>query len=121
MAWRKHSGKRYRLLALLQLVIFLPACNIWQVQQASPADLVTTTRPSMVRVSSASNSRVELKNPEVQGDTLYGLRWSREDEAWSRRTALPLANIKDVALLRTDFGRTAVLLLGAAAVGLVAL
>ena len=75
----------------------------------------------MVRVSSSSNSRLELRSPEVLGDTLYGLRWSRRDEAWSERTGIPLTDVRDVALRRTDVNRTAVLVLGIAAVTVVAL
>ena len=121
MHWLRHSAKTHRLLALLQLTAFLPACSTWQVQQASPAEVVTTGRPRAVRVSSTSNSRLELRYPEVQGDTLYGLRWSRRDEAWSQRTGIPLTEVKDVALLRTDYSRTAVLMLGLAGVTVVAL
>jgi hypothetical protein len=109
--WR--SSKARKVLALLQLLAFLPSCTSWQVQPAaSPRDLVTTDRPHLVRVTRADSSRAVLSDPSVQGDTLYGAPVTSDSASALRRTGVPLSDVKEIAVRRSDPTRTTLFIVG---------
>ena len=92
-------------------VACLSACTKWQVQQASPQQLLTQHQPEKLRVSLVDNTDVVLRRPEIRGDSLYGVRDESElrlDYASGRppshgaSAALPLADVEKVAVRKID-------------------
>jgi hypothetical protein len=107
------SSRVYAFPAVLQLIAFLTSCTNWQVQPAaSPRDLVATERPHVVRVTRSDSSRVVLNDPSVQGDTLYGTPATSDTARTTARISVPLSEITDIAVRRTDPNRTTVFAVG---------
>jgi hypothetical protein len=102
-----------RLIALVQLAVFLPACTSWQVEPATPAELLGK-RPSMVRLTTSDSSRVVLLDPEVRGDTLYGHRQLPDQSRAEQPEAIALAQVQEIAILRSDPTKTTLLVTGIA-------
>ena len=72
----------------------LGACTRWQVA-SSPAAALTGRGHRVVRVTTAQGARLELRDPEVSRDSLYG--FSHQPAAGVRgRVALPLAQVTRV-------------------------
>jgi hypothetical protein len=105
-----------RLLALVQLAAFLPACTSWQVQPASPADVLATQRPERIRVIRADSSDMTLRNPEIHGDTLYGVPSHSTSSTGPERASIPLAKVEQVAVLRPDNTKSTLFAVGLAVV-----
>jgi hypothetical protein len=105
---------------------YLSACTQWEVQQVSPQQLLTQGQPEKLRVSLVDSTEVVLRHPEIRGDSLYGVRDEsalRLDYASGRPpshgapAALPLADVKNVAVRKINPVTTGLLVsVGAAAV-----
>ena len=100
-----------RLCVLLQLSVFLSACMSWQTQPVSPTQLINDQRPSVVRVTRPDSSRIVLREPVVQGDTLIGFPQSATADSLIR-TRVPLADVQDIAILRSDPNKNTLLAAG---------
>ncbi len=109
---RSSSAKRF--FALVQLVTFLPGCSTWEVQSASPADVLENQHPNAVRVTRSDSSRITLQKPEISGDTLYG---TVGDYGMQRepRTAVAVSDVDHVEVPRVNGTNTALVGLGIAA------
>jgi hypothetical protein len=95
----------------LLVFAYLSACTKWQVQQVSPQQLLTQHQPEKLRVSLVDNTEVVLRQPEIRGDSLHGVRDEsalRLDRASGRPpshgapAALPLADVEKVAVRKID-------------------
>lgn len=104
MRWRKRSPTGRQLAALAQLALFLPACTSWRVEPVAPADLIAT-KPYLVRLTLPDSSRLTLTDPVIRGDTLYGYRENADPRA-GRPDAVPVAQVREVAVRRPDPTKT---------------
>lgn len=71
----------------------------WRVQPPPPANVVTEQHPKRIRVSRADSTKIVLRNPSVIGDSLVGVG------AAHRRVALPLTEVTQVEVEKTDAGK----------------
>ena len=83
----------------------------WRVQPPPPANLVTEQHPKRIRVSRADNTKIVLRNPSVVGDSLVAL------DGANRRFALPLTQVTQVEVEKTDGGKVTFAVVGGAAGG----
>jgi len=105
---------RYRLRAvlLLFLLLNLTACATWQGVASPPsvADHIVAGRPERVRVTLQDGTQMELEHPIVSGDQLLGER-SRTNfilqSLGDNAVSVPLADIINLEVQRTDRGRGA--------------
>jgi len=111
-----HPSHRVETLVLLGL--FLPACSRWYVQPTAPRELIGTQHPRSVRVIRTDHSRVVVAEPEIRGDTLYGLAEQGLGGRARTRTRIPLDDVGQIAVRKIDAVRTG--LLGAAVAGVAA-
>jgi hypothetical protein len=93
------------MLGTLLVVTTLTACTSWRVQPVSPEQLLNDERPKAVRVQRADHSRVVLNSPQLVSDSLLGT-------TRGQRTAVPLADITQIAVRRGDALKTTGLVLG---------
>jgi hypothetical protein len=85
---------------------YLSACTKWQVQEVSPQQVLTQHQPEKLRVSLVDNMEVVLGQPEIRGDSLYGVRDEsglrpgapRRPPSHGTAAALPLADVEKVAI-----------------------
>jgi hypothetical protein len=92
----------------LLLLAAVPGCKAWQVQTtASPEAFVARENPEHIRVVREDDSRTELWNPVVLGDSLRGL----PTELAVRAVTIPLTDVRTVATRRFSPSRTALMLL----------
>jgi hypothetical protein len=112
VCWLRCWHRARRLFALGQLLAFLPACTSWRVQPTSPSDLLTSQQPSVVRITRADDSRLTLNDPTIHGDTLLGSQLRSDAGGVTERIALPLADVKEIALLRPDPTKNTLLVVG---------
>jgi hypothetical protein len=87
----------------------LSACTSWQVQRVTPEQVVTTRHPSAVRVQRVDGSQVVLDTPSIGADSLLGMMKGK-------RTAVPLADVSQVAVKQANALQTVGLVLGVVAV-----
>ncbi len=113
--------KLRRLTCCLLLPVYLAGCSSWHVQEVSPQQLITEEQPGKIRVTLTDGSQVVLEQPRVSGDTLMGRVAGKgvtpSGEMFvSEQMSIPLSNVTDVAIQKTDPGKTfsAVVVVGAA-------
>ncbi len=116
-----------RIISCFLLPAYLSSCvATWEVQRASPEQVVEEEQPSQIRVTTTDHSEIVLDEPRVSGDTLIGLErdlssfgsiYAAPDTAAALE--IPLADISHVALHKTNAGKSVLLGLGIV-VGLVA-
>jgi hypothetical protein len=80
----------------------------WQVQSASPSDVIATQHPDLLRIMRSDSSRITLRRPEISGDTLYGTT-GRNSQRVGTRTGVALAEVEHVAVRRQSGTKTAAL------------
>ncbi len=107
---RYHAGQ---FLSLLLLVSYLSACTSWQVQSAPTTSVLTKYAGKDVRVTTVDGRRIKIQRPTVSADTVFG----RGKDTTS--VAIPLPEVREVAVKRTDVPRTALLLVGIGVVGVI--
>ena len=94
----------------------------WKTQSVAPERVVTEARAEAVRVTKPDGTRLVLHQPEIVGDTLFGVRrdvWPRDGRP---RPAVALADVRAIAVRRVDAIGTAVVALGTLALaGVIAL
>jgi hypothetical protein len=94
------------------VVLALSGCMSWRSEALSPAQLIATSKPSVVRVTRTDSSKVILRDPEVAGDTLFGLPQSALDDSLGDRTGIPLAGIHSIATHQSDATKSTLLVVG---------
>jgi hypothetical protein len=83
-----------RLLALLAAPVLLTGCARWEVE-SSPRAALTGRGHRVVRIDTHRLTHLELRDPQVSRDTLFG--WSSRPGAPVRgRVAVPLADVTRV-------------------------
>jgi hypothetical protein len=80
------------------------ACHSWEIQAATPRNVVEHQRPGKVKVWLADGSRYVLYRPHVAGDSLLG------DRDHSKATTL-LTDVDEIAVQRFSTGKTGLLIL----------
>jgi hypothetical protein len=101
---RAHGSMHSAMLRILLAMTTLTACTSWRVQPVSPEQLLNDQRPKAVRVQRADRSRVVLNRPQLVSDSLLGT-------ARGQRTAVPLADITQIAVRRGNALKTTGLIL----------
>ena len=91
------AGLRHRRTGAILLLTALAACSSWQVQPVAPAELVSGSSPSQVRVQLHDGRRLVLRQPSVRADSLVG---------WGDGQSVAVAEIDSIALRRFDTPRT---------------
>jgi hypothetical protein len=81
----------------------------WQTAPSTPATLIASKRPELVRITRSDSSRLVLRNPAIQQDTLYGSLELAAGDTSQNRTAVPLAEITSVETRRSDPTKTTLL------------
>src|SRR6266850_1684491 len=97
-------------------------CSAWKRQKGGVEALLTRRDPpEKVRITLSDGSRVEFRSPALRGDSLVGMMGyavhhvNRWDGLNWRRSAVALADVRQVELRKFDAGRT--LILAAVGVG----
>ena len=117
-------------LVLVLLMAGTGACTKWQVQSASPQQLLSEHRPNKIRVSRTDQSQAVLMRPSVVNDSVYGIldeSHVRLDDAGSGmnrhgvREAISLTEITEIAIRKTDPVTTSLLVASGVALGFFAI
>ncbi len=93
-------------------LLSLSACMSWRSEPVSPAHLISTKKPPVVRVTRLGSSKVILEDPEVARDTLYGRPRSSSGDKVAGPAAIALADIEKVEIYKSDPGKTLLLVGG---------
>lgn len=105
----KRTSHIRRSVAAITLPLVLSACMSWQHQEL-PAlrDLITQEQPDEIRLRTRiTGSQVEVKTPQVSGDTISGSYDGRE-------VSIPLALVTDASIRKVDKVNTTLMVLGIA-------
>ena len=116
-AWMAHTSPCGRLLrppALLSLLIgaAVPSCTHWATTDATAAHLIEANHPDRIKVTRVDGRLTILTAPRIAGDSLIG---AAEDGngAMTLGYAIPLADIREVAVRRLNVGATLAVAAGA--------
>jgi hypothetical protein len=104
---------RRRVAAWVQLILFLPGCTSWRVEPVAPSAVVSQ-KPPVVRVTLPDSSHLVLNDPVIRGDTLFGYRQKLNRALGEQPDGVPLSEVREIAVLRQDPGKTTVLGFGIA-------
>ena len=111
---------------VLPLLIGTVACTKWQVQSASPQQLISERRPKKIRVTRTDHTQAVLTRPSVVNDSVYGIldeSHARLDKAGSQvsrhgaREAIALGDVDEVAIRKTEPIGTSLLVASVLAAG----
>lgn len=101
-----------RALAAAWLAATLTGCVSWKVREVTPERLLAEEEGlRAVRVTRSDGSLVELWTPQIENDRLIG----NPTERAIARVSVPLRDVQYVAIRRTSFGKTALMVLGVGA------
>jgi len=85
-------------------ILVLPGCaSKWEVRNAPPADVIQYDEGSAYLVTRTNGGQVELHHARVERDSLIGLE--KDDPsgpALKARVAIPLADVKSIAVRKPD-------------------
>ena len=91
-------------IALILLAGSLSGClgsslKSWRVQPPPPANVVSEQHPKRIRVSRTDSTTIVLRDPSVIGDSLVAV------DPGGRRLAIPLTQVTQVEVEKTDGGK----------------
>jgi hypothetical protein len=109
-------SKRGRQPAISLLSSVLLACTYWQAGTPNPAEFISEKQPEKVRVTRADGSRLQLRYPRVVEDSLLGTAGGEAQGDTLRRVAIPLGDLQNVEVKKTNVGNTVGLVVVSAAV-----
>lgn len=99
-AWRYATG----------LMLLLVGCTRWQVQEASPASVVASEPSRAFLVKRTDGSQVQVREARIVSDSLVGVELDDPSgPVVSKRVAIPVADIKSLAVREADGVATTVL------------
>ena len=108
-----------RILSVVLLVTYLPACSSWQVGTPTPAQFVEQEHPDRVRVTRIDGTTITLYSPTVRADSLIGTTTGGlARPVPSDAVGIPLAQVRQVEVRRANTAAT-LLILGVALVAVV--
>jgi len=61
-----------RAIALILIPLVVSACYTWQLAEPTPAEYLETHNPKSVRIVHRDGSKIELQQPELRGDSIWG-------------------------------------------------
>ena len=64
---------RYRLVALLMLVLHLTGCYAWQPVTVGPRQLIEEEQPGQIRILQTDGMQVLLDGPTIRDDSIVGI------------------------------------------------
>ena len=102
--------KRWSVAALILLVVQAACITSWEPQPVAPAQVVAATSDAEVKVRLTNGSRVVLRDPAVEHDSLVG--WvapSWDSKGGPVRHAYALGELREVAVKKNDLGPNIVL------------
>ena len=107
--------RRYRPMALLMLALHLAGCHSWQAVTVSPREFIEDEHPGRIRILQADGTRVELRAPRIETDSLTARISTRLRTGFVR---IALSDIAAVEARRISTPKTlaAVVLTGAGVV-----
>ena len=108
--------RRYRPVALLMLVLHLTGCYSWQPVTVSPRQFIEEEQPGQIRILQADGTRMELRDPSIETDSLAA-RVSSRLRTGNVRIALSDIDSVEARRISTPLTTLVVVLTGA---GLVA-
>ena len=83
----------------------LSACSSWHTQPLTPAQVIAEQHPQAVRIGRADGNRQVIVEPQVTVDSLVG-------NSDGGRASVALADIREIAVRRSDPGKTIGLVVG---------
>jgi hypothetical protein len=99
---------------LLVTSLLTSSCRGWSVQGTTPSDYMREHQPSSVRLFKRDGKQVVLMEPEVVGDSLRGYAVT------TGRPSFALSDIDSLAVRKTKWGNTVLLIGGLSAAVVVA-
>ncbi|MGQ0704228.1 MAG: hypothetical protein ACT4PM_13975 [Gemmatimonadales bacterium] len=100
-----------RLLVIGWLLPASTGCVAWHTESVPPRELLQSRQEPAVRVTKPDRSRVEMWNPVLVRDSIYG----NPTERAIARFSMPLSAVQGIETRRTSIGKTLLLVLGVAA------
>ena len=98
-------------IAVLALGAFLMSasgCTSWRVQDVEPAALVRDQAPKQVRITRVDGTRAVVRQPEVAGDSIRGMAPADSARGLAGGpTSVALADVRQIAVRKTDPLKTA--------------
>jgi hypothetical protein len=104
-----------RVVSLLLLAAYLPACTSYQATTQPVAELTATPKPpEHLRVTTNEGVVVEVDGPRVVNDSLFGTTVASgpRGEPATKAVAIPLSGIRTVEVKRPDGSKTTILVIG---------
>jgi hypothetical protein len=136
MRTRAMWARTERVAFIVWLAASAGACTSWQTVDVSPEQLLTEKHPDEIRVTRQDGSQVDLVAPQAIGDTMVGVLHPSSAVIGTMQTAgvfgaasdgqtvtnapsarIPFNDAVRIETSQVDAGRTALLVIGMAALG----
>lgn len=100
---------RSALIVLLAISLTTSGCRVWGVTGTPPTEFLRNHKPTQVRIHRKDGKQIVLMEPELTGDSLRGYAET------TGRPTIALADIDSIAVRRTSWGKTVLLVTGVSA------
>ena len=97
---------RYRLGALVLLGLHLSACATWQPVPLNRQRILEEQQPGRVRIRQADGTRLELRNPRVERDSLIASVRASSAPLGAGTVRIPLAEVRGLEIHHFDIWGT---------------
>lgn len=103
-------GRSRRMVAVALLALHLAGCYSWKASPLSPRELLTTRSPSRIRVATASGTRLVVRQPVLDADSIRGRIFEERARAYrlAEMPGIALADVTRVELRRINVVGTAI-------------
>ena len=112
---------RFRpVVSVILLAAYLPACTSYQATTQPLAELTASPKPpEHVRVTTTAGAKFTVDAPRVVNDSLFGTTATVDSKGTptTRTVAMPLSDVRTAEVQKSDGSKTAILLAGVAAIG----
>ena len=97
-----------RALIMGWLTLTAAGCVGWRTEQITPRELLSSREVNAVRVVKPDNTRIELWQPNIVGDSITG----HPTERAIARLTVPLSVVQSIETRHTSIGKTLLAALG---------
>jgi len=105
---------RYRFAALVLIGLHLSACVTWQPVPLNRQRILEEQQPERVRIRQADGTRIELRNPRVERDSLIAEVSGQppSTQLGAETVRIPLADVRGLEIRHFDIWGTIGLVVG---------
>lgn len=95
-----------RMLAPCIGIVTFVACTSWHAVEVAPAEYLRDNHPTVVQLIGSDSSRLNLRSPELRGDTIVGLSGTGSANSTAGQMRVSVSSVRGVEVERFSATKT---------------